>query len=103
LKSSDLRKLILRGESETLEFKASGNSDRVGDRVGENLSENQKKIINALTQEPRMSALKLSLVLGISLRKTEENISKLKENGLLVRVGPDKGGRWKVVERELKE
>jgi len=32
----------------------------------------------------------------ISERKIKENISKLKENGLLERVGPNKGGYWKV-------
>lgn len=76
--------------------------ERVGEKVGENLSENQKKIINAVMREPRISALKLSKILGISVRKTEENIKKLKENGLLVRIGPDKGGHWKVVEKNEK-
>jgi predicted HTH transcriptional regulator len=33
---------------------------------------------------------------GISLRKIKENILKLKAKGFLERIGPDKGGYWKV-------
>jgi ATP-dependent DNA helicase RecG len=40
---------------------------------------------------------KLSLKIGISERKIRENISKLKKRGLVRRVGPDKGGHWKVL------
>jgi ATP-dependent DNA helicase RecG len=73
-------------------FKPLSISKKYSEKVDESLSENLKKIIKAVRQEPRISALKLSKIIGISLRKTEENISKLKENGLLVRIGPDKGG-----------
>jgi ATP-dependent DNA helicase RecG len=44
-----------------------------------------------------ISALRLSEILGISLRKTEQNIKKLKETGQLVRIGLDKGGHWKAI------
>jgi predicted HTH transcriptional regulator len=36
------------------------------------------------------------------LRKTKENIAKLKAKGLLERVGPDKGGYWKINKKALK-
>jgi ATP-dependent DNA helicase RecG len=38
-------------------------------------------------------------IIGISLRKIKENISKLKDKGLLERVGPDKGGHWKIIKK----
>ena len=44
----------------------------------------------------RISARELSVELGISQRKIEENISKLKERGILQRIGPAKGGYWKI-------
>ncbi|MDR2346565.1 MAG: hypothetical protein LBE18_10900 [Planctomycetaceae bacterium] len=44
----------------------------------------------------------LSVIVGISERKTKENISKLKTKGLLERVGPDKGGYWKIKDQYLK-
>jgi len=45
----------------------------------------------------------MSSVIGISERKIKENIRKLKEKGLLKRVGPAKGGYWKVLEDENNE
>ncbi len=44
-----------------------------------------------------MSAAKLGEELGISVRKTEENLRKLRENGTLKRVGPARGGHWEVL------
>jgi len=40
----------------------------------------------------------LSKIIEISSRKIEENIVKLKIKGLLVRIGPAKGGSWKIKE-----
>jgi ATP-dependent DNA helicase RecG len=35
---------------------------------------------------------------GISARKVKENISKLKEKGLVERIGNEKNGYWKIIE-----
>jgi ATP-dependent DNA helicase RecG len=50
-----------------------------------------------IRRDPAVSARELAETVGISPRKIEENISKLKEKGPLRRIGPDKGGYWKVV------
>ena len=71
---------------------------KVGEKVGEKLSRNQAEIIELIRRDPAMSARELAGKVGISPRKIEENISKLKEKGFLRRIGPDKGGYWKVVE-----
>ena len=34
---------------------------------------------------------------GINLSKIKENIAKLKTKGFIERIGPDKGGYWKIV------
>jgi len=39
----------------------------------------------------------LSDLVGISQRKIKENIQKLKEKGILQRIGSAKGGHWEVV------
>jgi ATP-dependent DNA helicase RecG len=70
--------------------------ERVGEKVGEKLTENQKKIIDFIQKEPTISAKELSKLLGISQRKIEDNLSKLKDKGLLRRIGADRGGYWKV-------
>jgi ATP-dependent DNA helicase RecG len=39
----------------------------------------------------------LAELVGISQRKVKENIMTLKEKGLLERIGPAKGGYWKII------
>jgi len=70
--------------------------ERVGQKVGENLTENQNTIIKSMMKNPYISARELSGIIGISQRKIEENISKLKKKGILERIGPAKGGYWKI-------
>ena len=72
---------------------------RVGDKVGENLTENQSLIIKNMVKNPNILARDLSDIICISKRKIEENISKLKKKVILERIGPAKGGHWKVVEK----
>ena len=69
-----------------------GSEKKVGDRVGENLTENQMKIFSLLKTKPSTSAKELSEHVGISSRKIEQNIGKLRELGLLRRIGSAKGG-----------
>jgi ATP-dependent DNA helicase RecG len=71
--------------------------EKVGKRVGESLTPNQKRIISILRQNTRLSALELAEEVGISSRKIEQNIARLKESGILFRIGPTKGGYWEVL------
>ena len=41
----------------------------------------------------------LSKIVGISERKIKENIAKLKQKHLLRRVGPARGGYWKIIKK----
>ncbi|MDD3248087.1 MAG: winged helix-turn-helix domain-containing protein [Methanosarcina sp.] len=55
-------------------------------------------MLSLIRENPRISVRELSDKVGISTRKTEENIYKLKKKGFLKRVGPARGGHWEVVE-----
>ena len=68
--------------------------NKVGNKVG-NLTENQIMIIELMKVNPKISAKKLSNEVGISVRKIEENIAKLKKLNLLARVGGTRG-YWEV-------
>lgn len=72
--------------------------DRVGEKVGEKLTANQEKILLQLSQNENLSARELAELVGISSRKIEQNIARLKNLGRLRRIGPAKGGYWEVVE-----
>ena len=66
----------------------------VGSKVG-NLTENQQTIISSMKDNPKVSATMLAEIVGISRRKVEENVAKLKKMGLLERVGGTRG-YWEV-------
>jgi len=66
----------------------------VGSKVG-NLTENQQTIIRSMKDNPKVSAAMLAEIVGISKRKVEENVAKLKKMGLIERVGGTRG-YWEV-------
>ena len=70
--------------------------NEVGNKVG-NLTENQILIIELMKTTPKISAKKLANEVGISTRKIEENISKLKKLDIINRVGGTRG-HWAIKE-----
>ena len=71
---------------------------KVGEEVGKSLTKNQRLIIKSMVENPNISAKDLSDIIGISKRKIEENISKLKKRELIKRIGSPKGGYWEIIE-----
>ena len=61
------------------------------------LGENQKRILQLLASNSHLTIKELSETLGISTTAVENNINRLKQKNLLMRVGGDKGGYWKVI------
>ena len=57
-----------------------------------------EKILSLVKDNPQITQAELSTLTGLSRRGVEWNIQQLKKNGLLSRVGPDKGGYWQVNE-----
>lgn len=82
--------------------------DKVGDKVGEPdlylpsenvLTKNQLHMLHCLEENPGISAARLAEKIGISSRKVEGNIKKLKELGILERHGSPRKGYW-VIKRD---
>jgi len=71
--------------------------NKVTDKVTDKLNENLKLILNYLKNDPSYSASKLADLVGISKRKTIDNINKLKTLGLIKRIGNNKSGYWEVI------
>jgi ATP-dependent DNA helicase RecG len=61
------------------------------------LTKKQQQILEIIQDNPKMSRLELSKDLGINPSAVQKHIEKLKEKGLLRRIGPDKGGYWEVL------
>ena len=56
----------------------------------------QLEIILEIINDSQISIVELSQRMGISTTAIENNITKLKEKGILQRIGPDKSGYWEV-------
>ncbi|MBI5066003.1 putative DNA binding domain-containing protein [Candidatus Woesearchaeota archaeon] len=55
-----------------------------------------QKIIELIKEKPSTTIEELSNTLAISDRAVKKQLAKLKEEGIIKRVGPDKGGYWEV-------
>ncbi|MCX5790616.1 MAG: winged helix-turn-helix transcriptional regulator, partial [Elusimicrobia bacterium] len=57
----------------------------------------RERILIAIKANPIATALELSKLLNLTAKGVEWNLRKLKNDGLLKRIGPDFGGHWEVV------
>ena len=64
------------------------------------LNVNQRKIVMEIIKNPYITQKELSKIIKINEKNVRNNIRKLKNSGILKRIGPDKGGHWEVVKRE---
>ena len=60
----------------------------------------REKIMTLLSQDNTLSAATLAERIGITAKAVEKQIAALKADGVLRRIGPDKGGYWQVVEKK---
>lgn len=66
----------------------------------EKTKKSSEKILEIINMNPYVTTYGLMEVLGLSQRMIEKHLRKLREQGLIRRIGPDKGGHWEVVEKQ---
>lgn len=71
-------------------------TDRVNDRLNDRLNSSMKGILEQLYIDPGYSVTELSKLLGISRTTVSNSIKKLKNQGIIERVGNNKKGYWKI-------
>ena len=77
--------------------------DEIGNKVGnvvgnkKPLNARRKRIVTEMRDNPNITTAELHVMLGISETAVENNISFLKDNGYIERVGAKKNGYWKVL------
>ena len=59
-------------------------------------TKSREKIIALLSEDGKLSAAALAEKIGISAKAVEKHLANLKANGIIERIGPAKGGYWKV-------
>ena len=65
-------------------------------KFGEKFGESSEKILELILRDQYISASAMADDIGVSARAIEKQLKKLKDKGVIDRIGPDKGGFWKV-------
>jgi|TARA_B110000977_G_scaffold54767_1_gene74753 ATP-dependent DNA helicase RecG len=84
-------KIVIPIEGEIIENRTLATDKKSSEKSSE-------KIIRLLRKTNDLSAKDLAKTIGLSERAIEKQIAKLKSKGMLKRIGPDKGGYWKVLD-----
>ncbi len=73
--------------------------NKIGKKVGNKkiLNERRQIILSEMRDNPNITAAQLHRILGISETAVDNNISFLRKNGYIERVGSKKTGFWKVI------
>ncbi|MDR3112970.1 MAG: putative DNA binding domain-containing protein [Endomicrobium sp.] len=59
-----------------------------------------QKIITAIEDNPHITRQELSVKVNMSADTIKRILAKMKQNNILRRIGPDKGGHWKIVSKK---
>lgn len=79
-------------------FANSGESAETSAESKEKTGVSREKIVVAIRGYPNITMAELAEVTGLSAKGVEKNIRILREENVIRRVGPDKGGYWEVIE-----
>jgi ATP-dependent DNA helicase RecG len=67
------------------------------EKVRRTCGESAEKVFKAIIGNSRIKTHEISAKTHLAQRTVEKAISVLKKEGVLQRIGPDKGGHWEVV------
>lgn len=67
-------------------------------KVTKESKEGREKILAAIKENGHHTTNSLAEQVGVMPKAIEKHLAKLKAEGLLVRVGPDKGGHWEIID-----
>jgi ATP-dependent DNA helicase RecG len=66
------------------------------ERLGVKLNKTQLKMLDMIISNDKITIVEMAKNISISETAIENNIKKLKEKGVVARLGSDKTGNWKI-------
>ena len=81
--------------SETTEFC----SERTT-KSSERKQKSSERVLDLIRQKPSISAAEIAMMIDMSSRGVEKLIKRLREDGILRRIGADYGGYWEIITKE---
>ena len=59
----------------------------------------EKAIVNFIRMNHRISANEIAELLKVNIRTVQRDINQLKANGVLKRIGSERGGHWEIIKK----
>jgi ATP-dependent DNA helicase RecG len=72
-------------------------AENIVDSIVEKLSTTRAMIVRIIWKNPNATAQSISKEINIASRNVQEHLRKLQEQGVIRRIGPDKGGHWEII------
>ena len=73
------------------------NKEDIVENIIEKLPETQSHIVRIMINNPSVTTKEIAETIAIAQRNIQNHIRKLKDAGVIRRVGPDKGGHWEII------
>jgi len=67
------------------------------EKIEKSKEKSKEKIMRFISENPQITTNQLAELTNLSIAGVEKNLRRLKEQNLIRRVGPDKGGHWEVI------
>jgi len=74
-------------------------SEKSSEKPEKSSEKSSEKIIRLIKANTQITIKELAEHLNLSARAIEKNISKLKTENRIVRIGSDKGGHWNIIQK----
>ena len=72
-------------------------SQKNSQKTKKSSQKSSQKILELIMTSPYITLSEMATLLGMTRRGVDKNIQKLKEQGIIHRVGSDKGGHWEII------
>ena len=90
-----------KGVSDTMSNKMSNKEfERMENNIAETTQKTTQKIIELIRNYPEITTEELSEKCGVTKDGIKWQLKKLKSQGIIRRVGPDKGGHWEIIKHD---
>ena len=84
-------------DGDVVDIIAGNITENIVDSIVEKLSTTRAKIVRIIWKNPNATAQSISKEINIASRNVQEHLRKLQEQGVIRRIGPDKGGHWEII------
>lgn len=72
-------------------------SSETASKSSERKRKSSERILDLIKNKPTISATEIAMEIDMSSRGVEKQIKKLREAGIIKRIGADFGGNWEIV------